>query len=166
MGHRQPRSTVVSQEEATVVAFRRHTLLPLDDCLYTLHAILPHLTRSALHRCLKRQGINRLPKVEGDKPAKQKFKQYAIGYFHIDSAEVRTEDQRFHSHAPPTCCGRRIDRCAIRHHRPLTHIQPHTVRQAHVYGAPPMIWGLQGDLDAYRGSRSIDGAGWRHRTKG
>lgn len=33
-GPREPRSTVLSAEdEAIVVAFRRHTLLPLDDCL-------------------------------------------------------------------------------------------------------------------------------------
>jgi transposase-like protein len=34
-GPKEPRSTVITQaEEAMVVAFRRHTLLPLDDCLY------------------------------------------------------------------------------------------------------------------------------------
>ena len=33
-GPRKPRSTALSvEEEAVVVAFRRHTLLPLDDCL-------------------------------------------------------------------------------------------------------------------------------------
>ena len=33
-GPKKPRSTVLSvEEEAVVVAFRRHTLLPLDDCL-------------------------------------------------------------------------------------------------------------------------------------
>src|SRR4029079_19066412 len=36
-GPKQPRSTVLSrEEEAIVVAFRRHTLLPLDDCRYAL----------------------------------------------------------------------------------------------------------------------------------
>lgn len=36
-GPKEPKSTVLSvEEEATVVAFRRHTLLPLDDCLYAL----------------------------------------------------------------------------------------------------------------------------------
>jgi transposase-like protein len=36
-GPREPRSTVLSEEdEAVIVAFRRHTLLPLDDCLYAL----------------------------------------------------------------------------------------------------------------------------------
>ncbi len=33
-GPKQPKSTVLSiEEEAIIVAFRRHTLLPLDDCL-------------------------------------------------------------------------------------------------------------------------------------
>ena len=54
-GPREPRSTVLTPaEEAVVVAFRRHTLLPLDDCLYALQATIPSLTRSALHRCLHR----------------------------------------------------------------------------------------------------------------
>lgn len=76
-----------------IVAFRRQTLLPLDDCLYALQASIPNLTRSSLHRCLKRHGISRLPDV-GDKPVRKKFKQYPIGYFHIDIAEVNTEEGR------------------------------------------------------------------------
>ena len=91
MGPKDPRSTVLTvQEEAIAVAFRRHTLLPLDDCLYALQATIPHLTRSSLHRCYQRHGINRLPEVEGDKPAKKAFKAYPIGFFHIDIAEVQT----------------------------------------------------------------------------
>src|SRR5499427_1862627 len=44
-GPKQPRSTVLTvEEEAVVVAFRRHTLLPLDDCLYALQPTIPHLT--------------------------------------------------------------------------------------------------------------------------
>ena len=96
-GPRAPHSTVLSvQEEAIVVAFRRHTLLPLDDCLYALQATIPHLTRSSLHRCLQRHGISRLPEVTGDTPAKKKFKSYPIGYFHIDIAEVHTEEGRLY----------------------------------------------------------------------
>src|SRR3979411_82193 len=46
-GPKQPSSTVLSiEEEAIVVAFRRHTLLPLDDCLYALQATIPALTPS------------------------------------------------------------------------------------------------------------------------
>jgi len=88
-----PHSTVLSiEEEAIVVAFRRHTLLPLDDCLYSLQPTIPHLTRSSLHRCLQRHGISRLPDVDGDKRPKKKFKRYPIGYIHIDIAEVRTQE--------------------------------------------------------------------------
>jgi hypothetical protein len=91
MGPKAPRSTVLSpEEEGIVVAFRKYTLLPLDDCLYALQATIPNLTRSSLHRCLKRHGINRLPEIAGDKSSKKPFKRYPIGYFHIDIAEVRT----------------------------------------------------------------------------
>jgi transposase InsO family protein len=97
MGPKEPRSTLLSkEEEAVVVAFRKHTLLPLDDCLYALQATIPHLTRSSLHRCLQRHGISRLPEVEGDKPRKSRFKAYPIGFFHIDIAEVRTEAGRLY----------------------------------------------------------------------
>ena len=79
-----------------IVAFRKHTLLPLDDCLYAQQSTIPHLTRSSLHRCLQRHGISRLPDMDGDKPAKKRFKAYPIGYFHIDLAEVRTEEGKLH----------------------------------------------------------------------
>jgi transposase-like protein len=46
-------STLSTEQEAIIVACRRHTLLPLDDCLYALRATLPHLARSALRRCLQ-----------------------------------------------------------------------------------------------------------------
>jgi Integrase core domain len=96
-GPTDPKSTVLTtEEEAIIVAFRRHTLLPLDDCLYTLQPTIPHLSRSSLHRCLQRHGISRLPEVEGDKPDKKRFKSYPIGYFHIDIAEVRTEQGKLH----------------------------------------------------------------------
>ena len=123
-------TTLPLEDEAMIVAFRRHTLLPLDDCLYGLQPTIPHLTRSALHRCLQRHGISRLPEIESDKPAKRKLeraalnltqgarssfllshrflrktgshfcarcsKAYPIGYFHIDIAEVRTEEGKLY----------------------------------------------------------------------
>ena len=81
-GPKAPTSTTLSVE-AIVVAFRRHTLLPLDDCLYALQPSLPHLTRSTLHRCLQRHGLSRRPEVNGDKPVRRKFKSHPLGYFHI-----------------------------------------------------------------------------------
>jgi hypothetical protein len=96
-GPKQPKSTVLSAEdEAIILAFRRHTLLPLDDCLYALQPTIPRLTRSSLHRCLQRHDISRLPQVKGDKPDKKTFKTYPIGYFHIDIAEVRTAEGKLY----------------------------------------------------------------------
>jgi len=96
-GPKDPKSTVLAtEEEAIIVAFRRHTLLPLDDCLYALQTTIPNLTRSSLHRCLQRHGISRLPDVAGDKPDKKKFKSYPIGYFHIDIAEVQTAEGKLY----------------------------------------------------------------------
>jgi len=90
-GPKKPKSTVLTtEEEAVVVAFRRHTLLPLDDCLYALQPTIAHLTRSSLHRCLQRHGVSRLPQMEGDKEPRSKFKTYPIGFFHVDFAEVQT----------------------------------------------------------------------------
>jgi transposase-like protein len=54
-GPKDPRSTVLSEEEeAAVSAFRRHTLLPLMIVSTLLQPSIPHLTRSSLHRCLQR----------------------------------------------------------------------------------------------------------------
>jgi transposase len=84
-GPKKPRSSVlIEAEEAMIAVFRRHTLLPMDDCLYALQPPIPHLPRSALYRCLQRHGLSRLTDVEGDKPKRQKFKRYSIGYFHVD----------------------------------------------------------------------------------
>ena len=97
MGPKEIGSTVLTkEEEAAIVAFRKHTLLPLDDCLYTLQASIPHLSRSTLHRCLQRHGISRLPKTQDNTLLKKKFKSYPIGYFHLDIAQVKTEEGKLY----------------------------------------------------------------------
>lgn len=63
------------EEEAVIVAFRRYTLLPLDDCFYARQPTIPRLTRSSLHR----HGIGRLLDIEGDRPAKKKFRSHPSG---------------------------------------------------------------------------------------
>ncbi|MDJ0368094.1 IS481 family transposase, partial [Hymenobacter sp. H14-R3] len=92
MGPKDPHSTVLSAaEEAAAVLFRQQTCLPLDDCLYALQETIPHLSRSALHRLFQRQGISQLPvEAPPNQAEKKKFKDYPIGYFHLDFAEVRT----------------------------------------------------------------------------
>ena len=74
-----------------MIEFRRRTLLPLDDVLGCLRASIPNLSRSALHRCLQRHGISRLPVAEAQKGDKR-FKNHEIGYVHIDSCELRQAD--------------------------------------------------------------------------
>src|SRR3712207_5687127 len=95
MGPKGARSTVLTpEEEAIVVAFRRHVLLPLDDCLHGLQPTIPHLTRSSLHRCLQRHGLSHLPEAGGDSPRRQRSASSPIGSFHVDLAEVQTGEGR------------------------------------------------------------------------
>ena len=90
MGPRRPRSSVLTEaEEAIVVEFRRRTLLPLDDVLGCLREAIPALSRSALHRCLVRHGISRLPRDEEKASKRGRFAETAIGYVHVDACELR-----------------------------------------------------------------------------
>src|ERR671916_803751 len=90
MGPARPRSTSLTEaEEAIVVEFRRRTLLPLDDVLGCLRETIPALSRSALHRCLVRHGISRLPRDEEKASKRKRFAETTIGYVHIDICELR-----------------------------------------------------------------------------
>jgi transposase-like protein len=93
MGPARPHSTVLSEtEEAIVVEF----LLPLDDVLGCLRASIPKLSRSALHRCLERHGISRLPKDPENASKRQRFAETKIGYVHIDVCELRSAEGKTH----------------------------------------------------------------------
>jgi transposase InsO family protein len=97
MGPKRPRSTVLTEaEEAIVVEFRRRTLLPLDDVLGCLRETIPTLSRSALHRCLARHGISRLPKDPEQTSKRGRFAGTTIGYVHIDSCELRLAEGKLH----------------------------------------------------------------------
>jgi hypothetical protein len=113
MGPKTPRSTVLTPaEEAIVVEFRRRTRLPLDDVLGCLRDTIPSLSRSALHRCLQRHSISRLPAAETAQ-ARKRFKSYGIGSMHIDSCELR--------HAQ----GKLIMHLAIDHVSKFTYVEFH-----------------------------------------
>src|SRR3712207_4810213 len=93
MGPSRPRSTVLSElEQAIIVEFRRRTLLPLDDVLGCLRESIPKLSRSALHRCLVRHGISRLPTDEQSASKRKRFAQTKNGYVHIDLCELRSAE--------------------------------------------------------------------------
>ena len=79
-----------------MVAFRKHTLLPLDDCLYGLQATIPHLTRSSLHRVCNGTASAGCRRSKAINPPNSRSSATPIGYFHIDIAEVRTEEGKLH----------------------------------------------------------------------
>ena len=64
-----------------IVAFRRHTLLPLDDCLYALQPTIPNLYASSLHP-LPAAAVENVPATCQRLTAtsrEDKFKSYPIG---------------------------------------------------------------------------------------
>jgi len=70
-------------EEALVCELRTQVGLPLDDIVEVMHrCVNRELSRSAIHRCLKRHGLNRRPKP--DKPAIGTFEQATVGFIHAD----------------------------------------------------------------------------------
>src|SRR5215213_169371 len=93
MGPSRPRSSVLTEaEEAAVVEFRRRTLRPLDDVLGCLRGTIPTLSRSALHRCLQRHGLSRLPRDPEKASKRGRFAETTIGYVHIDVCELRLSE--------------------------------------------------------------------------
>src|SRR3954467_4336655 len=84
-GPKEPRSTVLSiEEEAVIVGFRRHTLLPLDDCLHALR-----------HCIVVCNGMGSAVLLRSKATSRQR-KSYPIGFFHIDIAEVQTAEGKLY----------------------------------------------------------------------
>jgi transposase InsO family protein len=54
-----------------------------------LRETIPTLSRSALHRCLQRHGISRLPRDEERASKRKRFAETRIGYVHVDACELR-----------------------------------------------------------------------------
>ena len=122
MGPKKIKSTALSEaQEEAIVAFRKMTELPLDDVLYSLQETIPNLSRSSLHRCLKRHGCSVLPKKQTPGSAnKKKFKQYPIGYFHIDIAEVRTAEDKLYLYVAADFLSNLINAFPYKIHKVLT----------------------------------------------
>lgn len=53
---------------------------------------IPALSRSNTYRCLKRNGLNKTPKDYDKKRVVQKYKDYPVGFMHVDIAEVNTKE--------------------------------------------------------------------------
>ncbi len=70
-------------EEALVCELRTKLQLPLDDITEVMRrCVNAKLSRSAIHRCLKRHGLSRRP--QPDKPPIGVFEQATVGFIHID----------------------------------------------------------------------------------
>jgi len=82
----RPKNLVTSLsavEERAVCELRTSLQLPLDDIVEVMRrCINAKLSRSAIHRCLQRNGISRRP--EPDKPKTGVFETASIGFIHID----------------------------------------------------------------------------------
>ena len=82
----RPRRLAISlspQEEQLVVELRQSVSLGLDDIVEVMRRCCnPKLSRSAIHRCLKRHGISQRPPVP--RPVPQSFETAGVGFIHID----------------------------------------------------------------------------------
>ncbi|MGF6393381.1 hypothetical protein QFZ86_002289 [Pseudomonas plecoglossicida] len=76
MGPAKPCSAkLTAAEEAMEVELRQRTMFILDDMLGHLLDYFPQLSRSALHRCRVRHGINQAPKTKPQPNAEHSTKQ-------------------------------------------------------------------------------------------
>ena len=76
-------TSLSAMEQALVCELQTELQLPLDDVVEVMRrCINGKLSRSAIHRCLKRHGLSRRAKPA--KPAVGVFEQAAIGFIHID----------------------------------------------------------------------------------
>jgi transposase InsO family protein len=72
------------EERAIVCALRRSTGFPLDDLTFVVAHFLPHLNRDAVYRILKAEGLNRLPPADRTRKPHGIFKEYEVGFVHLD----------------------------------------------------------------------------------
>src|SRR5918995_6921184 len=71
-------------ERAILCALRRATGFPLDDLTFVVTHFLPHLNRDAVYRILKAESLNRLPPSARSRKPHGVFKNYELGFVHLD----------------------------------------------------------------------------------
>ena len=97
-GNKTRRSILSELEEQAICTLRKTTLLSLDDCYIALKDEIPSLTRSNLHRCLQRNNLSRLTDLlpEKEKRERKSFKEYHLGYVHIDIADINLQSGKYY----------------------------------------------------------------------
>ena len=79
--------------EALVCELRTRLQLPLDDITEVMRrCVNEKLSRSAIHRCLVRHGLNRRPSP--DKPLIGMFEPATIGFIHVDLKHLPALEKR------------------------------------------------------------------------
>jgi transposase len=76
------------EERAIVCALRRSTGFPLDDLTFVVTHFLPHLNRDVVYRILKAEGLNRLPAQSRSRKPDGPFKEYGLGFVHLDGKHL------------------------------------------------------------------------------
>jgi IS30 family transposase len=80
-------------EQALICELRTHLQLPLDDIVEVMRRCLNgKLSRSAIHRCLKRHGLSQ--RAKPDKPAVGVFQHTTVGFIHIDLKHLPALERR------------------------------------------------------------------------
>ncbi|OYR16292.1 putative integrase, catalytic region [Brucella grignonensis] len=103
MGLKERRSTVLAPvEEAAIVALRVQARLPLDDVYIALKDVIPHLSRSSLHRCLQPHGISHRPRGDREKLKKFKIPYEAIQEFWKSKPAAFIVNPHYHIMGPDT----------------------------------------------------------------
>jgi IS30 family transposase len=88
----KPKSVLSEKEQAIICEFKRVTKFSLDEIFCALQDKIPALSRSNIYRCLRRNGLNKNPPEFSEKRTTKDFKDYPIGFMHIDIAQVYTDN--------------------------------------------------------------------------
>jgi hypothetical protein len=79
-------------EERLICELRSQVLLALDDITEVMRrCVRAGISRSAVHRCLVRHGLNKMPKP--DKPQVGVFETAGVGFIHIDLKHLPALDR-------------------------------------------------------------------------
>lgn len=75
---------MTTEEEQLIVELRTQLALSLDDITEVMkRCVRDSLSRSAIHRCMVRRGVNKRLKIEQQVPSKM-FESVSCGFIHID----------------------------------------------------------------------------------
>ena len=81
----QLQASTSPEQEALIAALRTQVRLSLDDVTEVMNRCSARpLSRSAIHRCLVRLGVARLPPASPDAPPVGRFAATPCGYIHLD----------------------------------------------------------------------------------